>query len=368
MDTSKIKDIRVEVLELPLKKQWKIALYAANTRSHAVLRVVTEDGVIGYGETSPSPAFMGETAYTIKLVVDRYLAPALIGQNVFDIGRIHDIMDTVIYGNYAAKATVDIALYDAMGKSLGVPVYKLLGGQYRKRVELSWVVGMQDLEGAIDEAKRNIELGYKVMKVKVGNSPEIDYNLVKSIREALGPEVKIRLDANQGYDCRTAVEVFSKLEQFDLESIEQPVRRWDIEGMKFLRSKLKTPIMADESVSCLYDGITIIREKAADIVNIKVGKVGGLYVAKQIAGALEAAGMAATAGSNLEVGVGSAASVHFVASSKNVSLPNDLLLGAPLHEYDIIDGGLDMADGEVVCPEGPGLGVEVDTSIFNLRK
>lgn len=364
MNKSIIKDIKVEVLELPLKKQWKIALYAAKTRAHAVLKIITEDGIIGYGEASPSPAFMGETGYTIKLVIDKYLKPAIVGKNIFDVEEIHELMNFAIYGNYAAKSTIDMALYDAIGKTLGVPVYKLIGGQRRKEIELSWVVGMQDLESSIEEAKEKIKLGYKVLKVKVGNTPEIDFQVVKQIREAVGDDVPIRLDANQGYDFKTALEVFRKIEEFKLESIEQPVERWDIEGMKYLREKLKTPIMADESVSSFHDVERIIREKAADIVNIKVGKVGGISIAKKIATSLEAAGLTATAGSNLEVGIGSAASVHFVASTKIVNLPNDLLLGGPLHEYDIINSGLDMVDGKVICPELPGLGIKVDETIF----
>lgn len=364
MNQGIIRDIEVKVIELPLKKQWKISLYAAKTRAHAVLKIITEDGIIGYGESSPSPAFMGETGYTVQLAVDKYLKPALIGQNIFDVDLLHERMDSAIYGNYAAKSTVDIALYDAMGKVLGVPVYKLLGGKYRTDVALSWVVGMQNLEDAIEEAKEKLKMGYKVLKVKVGNTPEVDYKLVKTIRQAVGDNVPIRLDANQGYDYKTAVEVFSRIEEFGLESIEQPVRRWDIEGMKFIKHRLNTPIMADESVSSLHDVNSIIKERAADIVNIKVGKVGGLSMAKKITASLEAAGMTATAGSNLEVGIGSAASVHFVASSKIVNLPNDLLIGGPLHEYDIIKSGLDMIDGKVVCPEKPGLGIEVDESIF----
>ncbi|WZL72308.1 enolase C-terminal domain-like protein [Clostridiaceae bacterium 35-E11] len=364
MHKSIIKDIEVKVIELPLKKQWKISLYAAKTRAHAILKITTEDCIIGYGESSPSPAFMGETGYTVKLVVDKYLKPALIGQNVFDVDMLHERMNAAIYGNYAAKSTVDIALYDIMGKTLSTPVYKLLGGKYRSDVELSWVVGMQNLEDAIEEAKEKLKIGYKVLKVKVGNTPEIDYALVKTIRKAVGDDVPIRLDANQGYDYKTAVDVFSRIEEFGLESIEQPVRRWDIEGMKFVKNRLSTPIMADESVSSLHDVNHIIKERAADIVNIKVGKVGGLSIAKKIVASLEAAGMTATAGSNLEVGIGSAASVHFVASSKIVNVPNDLLIGGPLHEYDIINGGLEMVDGKVVCPENPGLGIEVDESIF----
>lgn len=359
-----VRDIDVRVVELPLRKQWKIALYAAKTRAHAVVRVRTEDGVVGYGEVSPSPAFMGETGYTAELAIKKYLAPAIVGQDIFAIDAVHDAMDAAIYGNFAAKSAIDIALYDCMGKTLGVPVYQLLGGKVREQAALSWVIGMQDLAGSIEEARQHVDLGYKVIKIKVGNSPEQDYAAVKGIREALGDKAILRLDANQGYDCRTAAAVFSRLEEFSLESIEQPVRRWDIEGMKYVRNCLRTPVMADESVSSLHDVMTVIRARAAEIVNLKVGKVGGLSVAKKIAAALEIAGLTATAGSNLEVGIGSAASVHFVLSTANLTLPHDMMIGGPLHDRDLITSGLTVRDGCVSCSEAPGLGVEVDAQIF----
>lgn len=359
-----IREIEVKVLELPLRKQWKIALYAAKTRPHAIVRVRTENGVTGFGEVSPSPAFMGETGYTAEVVIKKYLAPTLLGYAISDLEKIHATMESAIYGNYAAKSAIDIAVHDCIGKSLGIPLYKYLGGMVKKTCELSWVVGMQDIDGSVEEAKKFANEGYKVIKIKVGNSPEVDFQLVKSIREALGEQVEIRLDANQGYDYDTAYKVFSRLEQFNLESIEQPVRRWDIQGMKFLKQRLKTTIMADESVSSLHDVNTIMHEQAADTVNIKVGKVGGLHISKKIAAALEISGMQATAGSNLEVGIGSAASVHFVMSTPNLTIPNDMMIGGLLHEHDLITSGLDIVDGTVTCSDAPGLGVEVDESIF----
>lgn len=364
MYKSIIKDIQVKAIELPLKKQWKISLYSQSTRTHAVLKIITEDGITGYGEAAPSPAFMGETGNTIDLVINKYLKPVLIGQNVFDADVIHERMNSAIYGNYAAKSTVDIALYDAMGKTLKVPVYKLLGGKYRDKVELSWVVGMQDLDLSIQEAKEKLSEGYKVLKIKVGNSPEVDYKLIERIRREIGQDVILRLDANQGYDYKTALLTFREIEKFGLESIEQPVRRWDIQGMKMLRQKLKTPIMADESVSDFHAVNNIIKEQACDIVNIKVGKVGGLTMAKKIAQCLEASGLTATSGSNLEVGIGSAASIHFAASTNIVTVPNDLLLGGALHQYDIINNNFQIVGGCVSVPEEPGLGIEVDEKIF----
>lgn len=364
MNKSIIKSIEVKVIELPLKKEWKIALYAQSTRPHAVVRITTEDGIVGYGEAAPSPAFMGETGYTMEVAINKYLGPAIIGESAFDVCKIHKKMNFAIYGNNAAKSVIDMALYDIMGKTLKVPVYELLGGKVRNKVELSWVVGMQDLDSSIEEAREKLDEGYRVLKVKVGRTPEIDYNLLKKIRSELGWGFPIRLDANQGYDYRTALTIFRRLEEFKLESIEQPVERWDIQGMSMLRDQLSTPIMADESVSDFHSVMRVIKEKACDIVNIKVGKVGGLTMAKKIATCLESEGLMGTAGSNLEVGIGSAASIHFVASTSNVSLPNDLLLGGPLHKHDIIINKFELEDGFIKVPETPGLGIEVDDSIF----
>lgn len=364
MKTGIIKNVEVKVLELPLKKQWKISLYEQTTRAHAVVRIQTDEGVTGYGEAAPSPAFMGETGYTMETVIKRYLADAVAGESVFYTDRLHEKMNAAIYGNYAAKAALDMAFYDAMGKLTGVPACRLMGGKYRDRVALSWVVGMQDLDASIEEAKEKLKLGYRVLKIKVGRTPETDTALVKRIRAEVGDDVPLRLDANQGYDAVTALQVFGRLEEFGLESIEQPVRRWDIRGMKMLRERLKTPVMADESVSDFHAVGQMIRESACDYVNIKVGKVGGLTMAKKIAAALEAEGLLATAGSNLEVGIGSAASIHFSAATPNVSLPGDLLLGGPLHQHDIIVEDFEVNDGFVTVPDTPGLGIEVDESIF----
>lgn len=358
---SRIVDVKSKVLEIPLKESWRISYYETNTRPHAIVEILTEDGIKGYGEASPAQAFMGETAYTINTVIQKYIKDRIIGENIFNIEKIHEIMNEAIYGNYAAKACIDIALYDAMGKSLNQPVYKLLGGKYRNEMELSWVVSIKtDLAQAISEAEYYVNQGIKTIKLKVGNTPEKDYELVEAIRNHFGKKINIRLDVNQGYDYVTAINLFKELEQFDLESIEQPVERWDIEGMKKVRESLNTPIMADESVSNFNEALQVITNNAADIINIKVGKVGGLWPAKKIATLAEAAGMKATAGSNLELGVGCAASMHFVASSKVMTYPNDLLIGVDLHENDIIKEDLKISNGKVRCPDLPGLGVETD--------
>ncbi len=359
----RIVQVLTHIVEVPLISEWKISLYSTSTRRHAIVEVVTEDGVHGFGEASPSPAFMGETADTIKVVVDRYLAPAVMGLCVNEFALLHDRMNRVIYSNSAAKSAVDIAAHDAWGKSLGIPVYDLIGGAYRTEVPLTYVVGIKSNESAYEEALKYINQGYSVIKVKVGNEPTRDIELVNLVRKAIADSKKgarVRLDANQGYDVATAVKVITELEQTgDLESVEQPTVKGNIHGIGEIRNKVRTPIMIDETVFGPEDAIKAIKYGIADIINLKVCKVGGLYQAKKIAGMAEASGMSCVVGSNLELGIGIAASLHFVASTPVVNMASDFFAGSYLHEYDFIDVSIaeHIENGSMRLIEGPGLGV-----------
>lgn len=350
--------------------EWKISLYAAKTRRHAVLEVITEDGVRGFGEASPSPAFMGETADTVKLVTDLYLAPAVVGLPVSALSLIHERMNQAIYGNSAAKSALDIAVHDAWGKTVKQPVYELVGGLYRKKVPLTYVVGMKNTKNAYDEAMKRIDEGFNVIKIKVGQDPKRDVELVNLIRKAVddsGKDVKIRLDANQGYDVPTAIRVIRELEEDgELESVEQPVRKWNVFGLKEICEKVKTPLMIDETVFGLEDVTNAIKLGIADIINLKICKVGGIHQAKKIAGMAEAAGMTCTIGSNLELGLGIAASAHVAVSTPVVNKPSDFICGIYLHDHDILQPSVIefVEDGQMKLLSGTGLGVHVDEEIL----
>ena len=363
---SKIVNISAKVLEIPLKTTWQTSLYATNTRAHCIVRVVTEDGIRGYGEASPAAAFMGETAYTMETVISRYLAPALAGKSVLDISMINDLMDRIIAGNTSAKAAVDIAVHDAAGKALKVPVYALLGGKRRDTFQLVWSMGFKSFEHSLEEAREYVAKGFKVMKVKVGKGVDEDARLVGTLRDLFGPDIPIRLDANQGFTPGDAVALLHRVAGYDPECFEQPVGKWNYEGMRHVRDHAcGVRIMADESISSLHDVYNVVRMGCADLFNIKVGKVGGLYRACQIAGAVEAAGFQAAAGSNLELGVGEAASVHFITSQSAVCLPCDALCGSELHSANIVANPMKISsDGTFRCPDAPGLGVDVDDGIF----
>lgn len=362
---SRIRSIDVKVVEIPLKTTWETFLYSTAVRAHAIVRVTTEDGIIGYGEASPAPAFMGETAYTMEVAINRYLSIAVIDQNVLNISLINERMDAILDGNTAAKAAVDIAVHDAAGKTLGVPVYILLGGRKREYIELAWSVGLKDFEHSVEEALERRKQGFKVMKVKVGKDIDKDARLVGKLRDEFGPDVPIRMDANQGFTSTDAIALIDRVKVYKPESFEQPCRKWDLEGMKRVREHSQAiPVMADESVSSLHDAANVVRASCVDWYNIKVGKVGGLYRACQIAALVESCNQMAAAGSNLELGIGEAASVHFITSQPSVCLPSDALCGTELHDGNVVKSPMRMENGLLKCPDLPGLGVEVDDSIF----
>lgn len=363
---SKIKNVKVKVVEVPLKTTWQTSLYATSTRAHCVVKIETEDGIDGYGEASPAAAFMGETAYTMEVIITKYFKPMLIGKSVLDISGINDTMDRIFSGNTSAKAAIDIALHDAAGKALKVPVYVLLGGKCRDSFDLAWSMGFKEFDKSVDEAREYVKKGFKVMKLKVGKGVEEDAKLVGRLRETFGPNVPIRLDANQGFTPGDAIALMHRVVEFNPECFEQPVPKWNYEGMRHVREhSCGVRIMADESISSLHDVMNVIKNGCADFFNIKVGKVGGLYRACQVAAAVEAAGFQAAAGSNLELGIGEAASAHFITSQPAVCLPSDAFCGTGLHTENLIKTPLAMTpQGTFSCNNAPGLGVEVDESIF----
>ena len=352
-----IQDVQARLVEIPLAKEWQISLYSSQTRQHVVVKVTSATGVFGLGEASPSPAFMGEYGEAMVIVVEKLIKPALIGLNALDLEKIHSTMDKVIHGNMAAKAAVDIALHDLIGKALELPVYNLLGGRYRDSVPLTWVVGIKPLKEVLNEAQRYVNKGYKTIKIKLGRSPAEDLKVIRQVRKEVGKNVAIRVDANQAYTFDQAIRLFKSMEEYDIESIEQPLPAHDLEGMKSLAKILDTPIMADEAVFTPSDALKIAYERAADIINIKIGKVGGLYPARKIASIAQAAGIMCTVGSNLELEIGISASLHFALAASSATYPSDLFIGKDLHQYGIADIPSTIENGVAYLSDASGLGI-----------
>ena len=352
----KINSIKTYSVSIPLNTDFNISGGENTSADHVIVEIETDEGIIGWGEAAPLISYSGETMESIKFAIDNYLSKALIGEDPTNIVKIHEKMD-FLKENYFAKAAIDFACYDITGKKLQVPVYKLLGGKYRDKISVGQSVGIKSVEETVKEAIQYEKAGFKSIKLKIGNDAEYDFKRIKEVGEAI--DVPIRVDANQGYRFDEAVDILTKLDDFGLLLIEQPLPKWNLEGMAKLCDMLNTPILADESCYTIHDAINLIKYNAADIFNIKILKPGGLYNSSQIASIATSAMIPLSIGSMVEMGIGTAAGAHFAASVKYLDYPSDVK-GPSLMADSILKKPIKIEDGYTHVPEGPGLGIEVD--------
>lgn len=362
MKISRIETIPVRV---PLKPQ--LAIRSGKGGAHAVspfllVKVHTDEGLVGLGEASCTPRWSGEDQFTAAHLIDTYLAPLLVGEPAADVNRLTLKLRSAVALNQFTKAAVEMALWDLLGQSLGVPVYQLLGGAVRESVPTKWSVSGVEPERAAEIATWAVRQGFTSMKVKVGGDVAADVARVRAVREAVGPDVRLGVDANGGWPAYVAVDAIRRLRDFDVFFVEQPIAPGDIAAMTSLRARCELPVVADESVYTAQDAIALIRAGAADLFSIYVGKSGGIAAARQIAGIAEAAGIGCTIGSNLEMGVGSAAMIHLALATSGFTpdfLPCDII-GPFYYEDDLLTEPLPIVGGSARPPVGPGLGVQLN--------
>lgn len=355
MSGGKIIRVDTKVLDVPLKRKWRTSGYTAYSRPTLVVRLVTEEGVAGYGEASPSLVFNGCTPATQELVIRDALAALILGRSVFETEDLVEVMDRHCRSNGGAKSAIDQACWDAAGKLLNRPVNELLGGGGTQKIAQVGAMGSHDIEESLAIAESLVGSGYKSLKIKVAIDPEHEIRLIRAIREKLGYGFKLRIDANQGFGLEDALKFGEKLASCEMECFEQPLPYWDHKGMAFMRKRCSFPIMADESCGNLHDVINLIEWGAADIFNLKLVKMGGLRRGKQALDAVEAAGFSAVAG-GFELGIGTAASLHFSSLSPAMKPANEHYV-APYFERDIIDPPHAFKEGVLHVPTGPGLGL-----------
>jgi len=349
--------VKVEAVpfDVQLTEPFRIAIGTITSTRGILVRIETDENIVGLGEGTPALMITGETQEGALNVVNKYLAPVLIEKDPFDIGKLVAEMDKTVWGNPSAKAAVDMALHDILGKSTKRPLYQMLGGLIHE-VVTDCTVGIKKTEEMVKDAQAIVEKGFNTIKVKIGVDAKEDVERVKRIREAVGDDVTIRVDANQGYDAKTAIKVARKLEPYDVQLIEQPVPAWDIEGLSTVTHAVDTPIMADETVHTPQDAVEVIRRDAVDMINIKLMKTGGIFKAKQIAHIAEAAGIPCMIGCMLETKLSITAAAHLAASTKNIKEAD---LDAPLFlkEDPIKEGGVQCKGGVLEIPKLPGIGV-----------
>jgi muconate cycloisomerase len=332
-----------------------------HTSDYVIVRVHTDEGLVGLGEATVSPIWSGETSTSCVAAIDDLIAPALVGKNPTQIMALRRLMDSVIKLNPFTKAAVEMALWDIAGKALGVPVYQLLGGKLRDRISTKMMIGAFDIHHVSRLASRFLEWGARCLKVKVGLDPAGDVARVKAVRELAGPDIPITVDANCGWSVATARVALDQLRCFNLLVAEQPIAPGDNEAMGSLRTA-GIPIMADESVFTLADAWAVLRAHAADVVSIYPGKNGGIAGSVEIAHVSQAAGIPCHVGSNLELGIGSAVMLHLASAVPTIdsaTYPADIL-GPHYHVADLLTESLSLGPEGAIVPDGPGLGVTLD--------
>jgi L-Ala-D/L-Glu epimerase len=327
----------------------------------SVLVLLTAQDATGIGETTAMTAYSGETTAGIIDVIESVLTPAVLGHPLFDLAGLHKRMDEAVRGRSLAKAAIDMAAIDAQGRALGIPAGALLGGRVRDAVDMAWVIGLGEVEAIVAEAVAKAGEGYRHIKVKGGLDPRRDAELVEELCRALPAGVELAIDFNEAYDLGTALPTLQRMQRAGLALAEQPVPGWDVGGLARLTEALDLRVMADESLQSIHDAMRLARINACDVFNIKLLKVGGFYRARQVAAIAEAAGIAVKVGSMPELGLATMAAAHFAAATPVASVPADLI-GPLLVDGDIIDPTpFATRPGQVVLPDGPGLGVNVGT-------
>lgn len=351
----RITDIKIGLLSVPLKKPFKTALRTVNCVEDIIVKIETDTGHVGYGEASPNGAVTGDTKGAIIGAIEDHIKKHLIGMDIENMEEIMKRLDKSIVKNTSAKAAVDIAVYDLFGQLYNAPIYKLLGGN-RKEIFTDITISVNSPEEMARDSITAINQGYRTLKVKVGKNSDLDMQRIRAIREAVGKDIAIRIDANQGWTPKEAVYILRKMEDagFNIELVEQPVLAHDLEGLKFVTDNVSIPVLADESVFSPRDAMTIIQMRAADLINIKLMKTGGIHNALKICSMAEIYGAECMIGCMLEAKVSVTAAVH-LAAAKSVITKIDLD-GPVLCSEDPVDGGAIFEDYKIKLTDGPGFG------------
>ncbi len=337
---------------------------AVTIRPHVIVRLRDEEGNEGFGEASPLPAFTGETADSILLQLRMHFLPLVIGASPFDVEAIHQDLNR-LPANTSAKAAIDIALYDLMGKESGLPVVALIGGAVRPDVPVTMPLGIGSIDETVAKAIEATENGITTLKMKIGIDPDEDVARVRAVRTAVGPSIAIRIDANQGYDVPSACRIVSRLGDVGIEYVEQPVAEWDFAGLAAVRQSTGIRIMADESLHSLRDAVRLIELGAVDIFAIKFIKTAGLTQARHIAALAAAHRIDLVVISPFDTQIGAAAGLALALSAPT---------GTRAHELRVFDSQADLAETRIHCQQGrisgsdaSGLGVTSITEFADIE-
>jgi L-alanine-DL-glutamate epimerase-like enolase superfamily enzyme len=356
----KISEIEAIPYKIPLKPEYdfQYALSKGNKfRAHVLIKVHTDDGLIGLGEAAPRPHLYGETQQSIIAAIKKNLEPSLIGLNPFDLEKIHYRMER-LKQNLTAKAAIDVGIHDLIGQCVGLPIYRLLGGWDEGKVPVAWMMGIKGTDEMAQEAKDFYEKGIKAFKIKVGSDPKQDIRNFHAIRKAVGNEATLYIDPNQSYSPVDAVTVIKEMEKDGIAWVEEPVSISSGERRSWVARSISVSISGDES--CFTPSM-VAREIEAGVIGLVVIKVArsGYYQARKIIHLCEQAGITCLIGTQGEAGIGAVAAVHLAKGFKHIKYPIEIS-SFLRQEDDFLQDPLKIENGLISISEKPGLGVIID--------
>ncbi len=360
MPTDEIEIVQIELYKLfiPLKKPFIISLGTIDNAENIIVVIRTSEDISGFGECSPFMTINGESQDTC-FTVGQYLAKNIKGKNPLDIEGCMETINATIYGNTSIKSAFDIALHDIASQHARIPLYKFLGGKKGKKLITDYTVSIGTPLEMAEDALKIKSAGFKVIKVKLGESEDADVTRIKSIRKAIGKSLPLRIDANQGWNVKSAIKILNALKNDNIQYCEEPIARWDFMNLKKVRKKSPIPIMADESCCDHHDAKMLIKLKACDMFNLKLGKSSGLAGAKKIIILAEKNKMKLQVGGFMESKITMTANAHLALSSKNI-LHCDFDTPLMFSEDPVSAGIIYKDKGLVEVPNTTGLGAWIE--------
>ena len=356
--TLTIKQVELYKLSIPLIEPFITSLGRDDNAENVLVRIITKEGIIGFGECSPYMPINGESQDTC-FIVGQYFAKLLKGKNALAIEDCVTAMDKFIYANTSIKSAFDMALYDIASQHAGVPLYQFIGGKNDKTITTDYTVSIGDPEKMAADAVKIKQEGYPAIKIKLGNNGETDVLRIKAIREAVGNKIPLRIDANQGWNVDEAIKTLQALGKYDIQHCEEPIPRWNFMRLPHIRKASPIPIMADESCCDDHDAERLIYINACDYFNIKLGKSGGIFKALKMVRMAEQSNIHLQVGAMLESRLAMTAFAHFSLSSPMI-VHYDFDTALMFSEDPVSGGIVYEKNGVVKVPEVAGLGATID--------
>ena len=354
-----VTEIEIYKLNIARQTQFRIAIGVFDTVQNILVRIHASDGRYGLGEGAPLPFLCGETQ-AIAFEASKELAGLLINRDPYAIETRMQELGSHLVHNTTARSAFDMALYDLLAKRAGLPLYALLGGEKRS-FYTDETIGIDTPEAMAEEALGAKKRGFAAIKVKLGTGWPGDVARIQAIRDAVGEEILLRIDANQGWDPVTAEQILQELARFNIQYCEEPVAHWNTEALRRVREKSPIPIMADESLFDHHDAFRLASMGACDYFNIKLAKSGGIHTALKITAVAEAAGIQCMVGCMSETRLGLTAAAHLVSARPNIVFAD---LDSAFGKTDVVDGGIRYDGGTITLPDDPGHGAELKPGVL----